>query len=346
MIERWRLIHAGVRDSIALGFQKIRPAQVAMATSSAYTAATPDARAAFVDQTCDGVNIPQHAFAEDGHTRDRLVEQKKSTLHPGYREDLLVVFPTPGVYCIVDGELPAEGTVSQQAKSRQLLAFLEVGDGPGTGGLTSEAYLKKELKAAAARFMPADVSQKIVTDLDQGLFLSAFHPHKTIDQTEVTGKQSVSFNIVTAQSPPLFQIGSMDDNDKAIDLHSYDPMHIDRLLPLGGVEEWRLKSFFVGHPFHIHVNPFQIVEILENGRDVSGFEPDNTSSYARLKGVWKDTLFISGANRTFVLRTRYQRYIGDFVLHCHILDHEDQGMMQNVRIGLPNGHGGIAQNHH
>jgi L-ascorbate oxidase len=38
----------------------------------------------------------------------------------------------------------------------------------------------------------------------------------------------------------------------------------------------------------------------------------------------------------------YQRYIGDFVLHCHILDHEDQGMMQNVRIALPDGSGGIA----
>lgn len=40
---------------------------------------------------------------------------------------------------------------------------------------------------------------------------------------------------------------------------------------------------------------------------------------------------------TVVVRTRYQRHIGDFVLHCHILDHEDQGMMQNVRIALPDG---------
>jgi FtsP/CotA-like multicopper oxidase with cupredoxin domain len=43
-----------------------------------------------------------------------------------------------------------------------------------------------------------------------------------------------------------------------------------------------------------------------------------------------------------VVRTRYQRYIGAYVLHCHILDHEDQGMMQNVSIGLPNGQGGTA----
>jgi FtsP/CotA-like multicopper oxidase with cupredoxin domain len=75
--------------------------------------------------------------------------------------------------------------------------------------------------------------------------------------------------------------------------------------------------------------------------------------------VWKDTLWIKsliGSETcstnpksgiyTVVVRTRYQRYIGEYVLHCHILDHEDQGMMQNVSIGLPNGQGGGATTGH
>ncbi|MFD4947846.1 multicopper oxidase domain-containing protein [Streptomyces sp. NPDC058409] len=33
----------------------------------------------------------------------------------------------------------------------------------------------------------------------------------------------------------------------------------------------------------------------------------------------------------FAARTKYERYIGDFVLHCHILDHEDTGMMEPPR---------------
>ena len=49
---------------------------------------------------------------------------------------------------------------------------------------------------------------------------------------------------------------------------------------------------------------------------------------------------------TLVVRTRYQRYIGEYVLHCHILDHEDQGMMQNVRVLLPDGQGGAVGNGH
>ena len=49
---------------------------------------------------------------------------------------------------------------------------------------------------------------------------------------------------------------------------------------------------------------------------------------------------------TIVTRTRYERHIGEYVLHCHILDHEDQGMMQNAQINLPDGQGGAAAHVH
>lgn len=345
-IERWRLIHAGVRDAVMLSFQKVRPTQVAMALSANYTARTPDARAAFVDQICDGQNLAHHVFANDGLTRERVVGQEKSILYPGYREDLLVVFPEPGLYCVVDNAAPADVNVNQQEKSRQLLGWVSVGDGPRTGGLSSEAYIKQELKAAAARFMPPAIRQQIVADLEQNLLLRSFAPHETIKDAELTGKQTVSFSINAIDSRTVFQIGKLDVADQPVNLKPYAPKTIDRTLQLGAVEEWRLKSFVVGHPFHIHVNPFQIVSVLKGSQDVSGFEPGNTSEWARLKGVWKDTLFISRPDQAFVLRSRYRRYIGDFVLHCHILDHEDQGMMENVRVALPDGRGGIAAAHH
>ena len=48
-------------------------------------------------------------------------------------------------------------------------------------------------------------------------------------------------------------------------------------------------------------------------------------------GDWKDTLFVT-TTEPIVIRTRYEDFDGAFVLHCHILDHEDQGMMQGVEI--------------
>ena len=123
---------------------------------------------------------------------------------------------------------------------------------------------------------------------------------------------------------------------------------------MGGVDEWTLQSHFVSHPFHIHVNPFQIVSITDpNGKDVSAPDAVDDANdaidpeYRGLRGVWKDTLFIKSllpnpnlptgfsGLYTVKIRTRYQRYIGEYVLHCHILDHEDQGMMQNVEVVLP-----------
>jgi FtsP/CotA-like multicopper oxidase with cupredoxin domain/peroxiredoxin len=47
--------------------------------------------------------------------------------------------------------------------------------------------------------------------------------------------------------------------------------------------------------------------------------------------IWRDTL-MAPAGRMEVVRMRFRDWTGDTVLHCHIVDHEDQGMMKNIRI--------------
>lgn len=117
---------------------------------------------------------------------------------------------------------------------------------------------------------------------------------------------------------------------------------MNQTLVLGTAQQWILMSKFVNHPFHIHVNPFQVVSIVDkrtNKEWVGGI-------YDGMQGTWKDTL-ITDPNAIITVRTRYNRYIGEFVLHCHILDHEDKGMMQNVQIVLPGTDGKAgAMGHH
>ncbi|MEM9024941.1 MAG: multicopper oxidase domain-containing protein, partial [Bacteroidota bacterium] len=77
------------------------------------------------------------------------------------------------------------------------------------------------------------------------------------------------------------------------------------------------------HPYHIHVNPFQVTQF--EGKTVN-------------PPIWKDVIMVqSPATPTTktLIRSRYTRYWGDFVLHCHILHHEDEGMMQRIRIMQP-----------
>lgn len=79
-------------------------------------------------------------------------------------------------------------------------------------------------------------------------------------------------------------------------LFIYDPNKVGLTLPLGKAQEWELRSYSVSHPFHIHVNPFQIVAIYDpQGRDVSEpgvVEADGDTQFSGLKGQWKDTILV------------------------------------------------------
>ncbi|BBA34458.1 putative multicopper oxidases [Methylocaldum marinum] len=352
-IERWRMIHAGVRDTISLQFRRLKSG-----SSHVNRLTTADADR-FIANNCVGDPIPFHVIAEDGLTRAAAWQTPVTVLQPGYRSDALVVFPEAGPYCVIDTSAPAAGSISGAAESRQLLGVVVAGAGRKVQDVHD--YLTQALVTAARRTMPVSVRSQIVADLEDGLKLTRFTPHPDIADSEVTGTQELGFFIDVSNAPD-FKFLVSNDLGPNPDFQAYDPSNFDRTLTLGGVDEWTMQSHFVSHPFHIHINPFQIVKILDpSGRDISApGEIDNAGGcidpqYPGLKGVWKDTLWLKSligfdtcnsnpgtGIYTLVVRTRYQRYIGDFVLHCHILDHEDQGMMQNVRIGIPDGQGGTA----
>lgn len=99
----------------------------------------------------------------------------------------------------------------------------------------------------------------------------------------------------------------------------YDPQRIDIEAQLGTVEEWELANVdpdLMDHPFHLHVNPFQVVS--RNGQP----EPYR---------AWKDTVLVRGGE-TVKIRIPFRTFAGETVFHCHILDHEDLGMMGNLQI--------------
>lgn len=137
--------------------------------------------------------------------------------------------------------------------------------------------------------------------------LAPLAPMRTIEEHEVTGTQQAVFAIdLTDPAHPRFLMNG----------RPFDPDAPPRPLELGAVEEWTVTSQNFGHPFHIHTNPFQL---LQNG-----------------KVLWKDTLFV-GDGQSVKLRTRYERYIGTFMTHCHISEHADLGMALLLEIVPPGG---------
>ena len=91
-----------------------------------------------------------------------------------------------------------------------------------------------------------------------------------------------------------------------------DHDRVDVSAPLGATEIWEIENVVgMDHPFHLHGFQFQLLE--QNGEPVS-------------YRSWKDTVNVPkhGTARFIV---RYDDFAGKWMFHCHILDHEDHGMM-------------------
>ena len=354
-VQRWRLVHAGIRDTIKLKFVKLEKTKQLEMLKSPQSDAV-EAAKKFIDQNCTGEVVPYEVIAADGLTYAKAQNKDELTLQPGYRHDLLVSFPSEGGYCVIDTSSAKAGSVSQENNGPQLLGYVDV---TGEAVKDGKDHIKNTLIAAAEKNMPEGiVRDKVVADLKDGLRLTNFVPHATIEAKELQPEpQKLVFNIFPDKhNVTQFAIGETAETAKA-----YKPGVVDRELKLGNAQQWQLQSALAGHPFHIHVNPFQIEKIIgPDGTDLSepgAKDADGDSQYAGLKGVWKDTLFVKPGVKnkadpkkldyyTVYVNTRYERYIGEFVLHCHILDHEDQGMMQNVRISLDGKPGDAHGAHH
>lgn len=96
------------------------------------------------------------------------------------------------------------------------------------------------------------------------------------------------------------------------------------------VEEWVIRNYSRElHPIHVHVNDMQVIS--ENG------VPQNSHSYVDTYSIPYAT---QDQNKNWVpgevvVRTRFREFIGPYVLHCHILAHEDNGMMTVVNVTTP-----------
>jgi FtsP/CotA-like multicopper oxidase with cupredoxin domain len=101
----------------------------------------------------------------------------------------------------------------------------------------------------------------------------------------------------------------------SINGRTFSPNRVDTRVALGSVEEWEfINSMMMDHPMHVHTNPFQVI-----GSDGSPIR------------AWKDVVLVR-ANSRIRVRTAFREFTGKAMYHCHILDHEDLGMMGVLEI--------------
>lgn len=101
---------------------------------------------------------------------------------------------------------------------------------------------------------------------------------------------------------------------------SFDPNRIDATSRVGAVELWEVANpTGMDHPFHLHGTQFQVVERVSGGTTIP-------APWL----AWKDTVNVArGETVRFKVR---QALPGVRMYHCHILEHEDQGMMGTLSV--------------
>ncbi len=105
----------------------------------------------------------------------------------------------------------------------------------------------------------------------------------------------------------------------------FDPDETNVAPIVNTVEEWTLRNVTTEeHPFHIHVNDFQVVSI--NGKPFQARGLQDVVTIPKKAG---------GKPGEVVIRIPFDRFTGHFVFHCHILGHEDAGMMMTVDVVRP-----------
>jgi FtsP/CotA-like multicopper oxidase with cupredoxin domain len=97
----------------------------------------------------------------------------------------------------------------------------------------------------------------------------------------------------------------------------FDMNRVDLRSKLNTVEEWTVRNDSdEEHSFHLHTNDFQLMSV--NGRPHHGHG-------------WQDTATVP-VRGWIVIRIHFTDFTGKTVLHCHILNHEDAGMMAILQI--------------
>jgi FtsP/CotA-like multicopper oxidase with cupredoxin domain len=139
-------------------------------------------------------------------------------------------------------------------------------------------------------------------------------PLATIQDEEITNRRRLWLSAVEPEYPPA---ANYQEFAFLICGRRFDPERMDQRIRLGAVEEWTIDNEHTDdHIFHIHTNPFELVAV--NGQKLA-------------KLVWRDSVVVPRKG-SIVFRSRFLDFAGRFVLHCHMMNHEELGMMQVVEV--------------
>jgi blue copper oxidase len=194
------------------------------------------------------------------------------------------------------------------------------------GGLLETAIMLTQIEFSPGErldilvdFRGLPVGTKVnLQDVNSGWTLLEFNVARVVDIPQSI--PTTLSTIMKLSSPVTTRTFSFDGMSR-INGKEYDHNRIDFQVPFGQTERWRFTTGGnAPHPIHIHGASFQ-VQSRSGGRG---------GLFAWESG-WKDTVLLKDKESVDIL-IRFDGSRGRYLIHCHKLEHEDQGMMANFEV--------------
>lgn len=299
------------------------------------------------DEESEGLNLPDdygindipliiqdRRFANDGTL---IYKTSMNDIMQGMLGDTILVNGTVNPFL----EVPTVKTrfrILNGANARTF-EFQLSGSAPFIQIASDGGLLEAPIEMKSLRLAPGERAEVIVdfSRYSEGDVVSLRSPGFSIIDFRVTKKESDATTIPDKLSAIPKVLESAAVRTRTFDLMGMGPMvningkqmdmtRIDEVVKQGDTEIWVIRNVMdigpmmggdIGHPFHYHGVQFQVLS-----RD-GNLPPLNERG-------WKDTVLVN-PNETVRVIARFD-YKGLYMYHCHILEHEDAGMMGQFEV--------------
>jgi FtsP/CotA-like multicopper oxidase with cupredoxin domain len=236
----------------------------------------------------------------DGGLLEHSLRQQALTLAPGQRADLLV--DLTGIAAGTEVHLDSQ-------------AFAE-DDGGVVGMMGMMGGRSKVPNGASLRVMTLRTRDRKGPAFRVPARLSSFDAAWSL-QAEAKRRRV----------PLLFQRMEWLLDGRTFDMRDVAP---EETVVAGSTQLWEFENLAnrmgmqAAHPIHIHGRQFRVV-------DRTGGRAANTLRAGIVDAGWRDTVLVL-PGETVRVQMEFTKHPGLYLYHCHILEHEDMGMMRNFRV--------------
>ncbi len=244
-------------------------------------------------------NMTFYQIATDGGLKEAPMALTRLLLAPGERSEILVDLNG------MNGQ-----TIQLMSYASEFPNGIYGATNPGMGaGMTMDDYNPNPLNGADFNILQLNVVPQTANPVTT-------IPTSLVDQNpylESDSDQARTFTMQPDTSGPTQLNGTFNINGVSMDMSI-----INVTIPLDNTEIWTVQnSSGISHPFHVHDVQFYIL-------DINGNPPP-----ASAQG-WKDTYLVPSGGGTMRFITKFEDFADDtvpYMYHCHMLTHEDTGMM-------------------